>query len=452
MPVTSLLTIGMGARVKESNIAGRLLIYMGVIMKKVKFRIFSKVFILIIVSFFVISIVFNVAVKKYVNKKTVEQINAQINMMKKEYTANTDVYYADDFFLFPYDYVQTNVVPINIIIVDKQYNINGLKYYWNRNDMGKIVQYYSSKRFLLEEGKCIKIKINGRDYYTASTKIFLGYLEETEDVSATEREALEGTVILAANISPLTDFVERINTIFLIIVVAAGLIICLAGYRIGVNIEKDRQNLNYLFQNVSHELKTPIMSIQGYAEGIETGVMKDHVRAAGIILSESENMRGMIEEILFLSKINTGKLKKVKEELNICELLYYCMGRVEQEAAKKNINLEADFAEDIPMYIGDEVQLEKVFTNLLFNAIRYAKTKIKISCTIEKKYIKIVVADDGNGIDESDFPYIFERFYKGKNGNTGIGLSIAKEVVKMHKGTIEAKNNNGANFIIKLKL
>lgn len=452
-------------------------------MKKVKLKIFTRVFLLIIISFSVIGIVFNVAVNKYMNKKAVEQINVQIKEIEKEYSNlyaqylamegtyiffesdsydihNTDdqtinyydMYNIADQVINYYEPAETSVISINRITVDSYYTIYDLKYYENLTDMQNIVKYYSNKRFSLEEGKCIKLKVNDKEYYTAGKTVILGYNGKRENASGIDDDVTWGTVILAADVKPLTDFVERINVIFLIIVSAAGFIICVAGYKIGINIEKDRQNLKFLFQNVSHELKTPIMSIQGYAEGIETDVMKDHARAAEVILNESENMRGLIEEILFISKIDNGRLKKVREELNICELLYYCMGRIEQEAAKKNITLEADFAKDIPMYKGDEVQLEKVFSNLLSNALRYAKTKIKISCTLEKKYIKIVVADDGNGIDEKDFPHIFERFYKGKYGNTGIGLSIAKEVVKMHKGKMEAKNDNGANFIVRLKV
>ncbi len=439
-------------------------------MKKVKIKIFTRVFLLIIISFSVIGIVFNIAVKKYMNKKAVEQINSQIKEIEKGYSdlyaqfvaiegtymfyelGSYNVYNIADQFNSNYEPVETGVISVNRITVNNLYSICDLKYYENLTDMQNIVRYYSDKRFSLEEGKCIKIRINEKEYYTAGIKIILGYMGKSDNSSGTEENVNWGLVILAADVKPLTDFVERINVIFLIIVSAAGIFICVAGYRIGINIEKDRQNLKVLFQNVSHELKTPIMSIQGYAEGIETDVMKDHVRAAEIILNESENMRGLIEEILFISKIDNGRLKKVREELNICELLYFCMGRIEREAAKKNITLEAEFAENIPMYKGDEVQLEKVFSNLLSNALRYAKTKIRITCTLEKKYIKIVVADDGNGIDEKDFPHIFERFYKGKYGNTGIGLSIAKEVVKMHKGTIEAKNDNGANFIVKLKV
>lgn len=439
-------------------------------MKKVKIKIFTRVFLLIIISFSVIGIVFNIAVKKYMNKKAIEQINSQIKEIKKGYSdlyaqfvaiegtymfyelGSYNMYNIADQFNSNYEPVETGVISINRIIVNNFYDIYDLKYYENLTDMQNIVRYYSDNRFSLEEGKCIKIRINEKEYYTAGIKIILGYMGKSDNSSGTEENVNWGLVILAADVKPLTDFVERINVIFLIIVSAAGIFICVAGYRIGINIEKDRQNLKVLFQNVSHELKTPIMSIQGYAEGIETDVMKDHVRAAEIILNESENMRGLIEEILFISKIDNGRLKKVREELNICELLYFCMGRIEREAAKKNITLEAEFAENIPMYKGDEVQLEKVFSNLLSNALRYAKTKIRITCTLEKKYIKIVVADDGNGIDEKDFPHIFERFYKGKYGNTGIGLSIAKEVVKMHKGTIEAKNDNGANFIVKLKV
>ncbi|MDE7430375.1 MAG: HAMP domain-containing histidine kinase [Lachnospiraceae bacterium] len=448
-------------------------------MRKVKLIIFTKVFIMIIVSFLIISVVFELAVNKYVDKKAVQQIKSKIASIKRDYDDVYNLLTSDgyifelfnqseedtdyntygksedilvNYFIENYNYEQMDIVPINRIIVDKHYNLYTSNDYGNGEDIKDIIRYYSDKRFILEEGKCNKIRINNRDYYTAGTKIILGYTKDENSVLNTQYEPEDGMIILVADINPVLRFVKWIDRIFLIIMMAAGFILCLVGYKIGSNIENDQKKLTYLFQNVSHELKTPIMSIEGYAEGIETNVIKDHVHAAGIILGESEKMRGLVEEILFISKLDSGKVKKGTDEINICELLYYCMGRVEQEALKKHINLEADFAENIPMYKGNEVQLEKVFLNLLSNGLRYAKTKIRICCTHEKKYIKIIVADDGNGIDEKDFPHLFERFYKGKNGVTGIGLSIAKEVVKIHKGSIEAKNDNGANFIVKLKL
>ena len=102
---------------------------------------------------------------------------------------------------------------------------------------------------------------------------------------------------------------------------------------------------------------------------------------------------------------------------------------------------------------GEEELLGKVLENLLTNAIRYAKTTVTISVKAEKRQIAISVADDGNGIDEKDLPHLFERCYKGKGGNFGIGLAIAHSAAEKMGGRLEAANQykNGAVFTLALR-
>lgn len=202
------------------------------------------------------------------------------------------------------------------------------------------------------------------------------------------------------------------------------------------------------FQNVSHELKTPLMSIQGYAEGITSHVFEEEkvVEAAEIILSESDKLNEMINNLICLSKMDSKDRIEKNEDFDIVYLL--------KELADNSKNISNN-KEIIYIHEGDEFivsgnreEFKTAILNIISNCIRYAKTQIHIVCNCENRYIKIY--DDGDGICKKDMPHIFKRFYKGKEGCSGIGLAITYAVIKNMNGTINAENNNGAVFNIKL--
>lgn len=96
------------------------------------------------------------------------------------------------------------------------------------------------------------------------------------------------------------------------------------------------------------------------------------------------------------------------------------------------------------MVLCDEKQIRKAVSNLISNAFKYCKTMVTVACKNENDKTIIAISDDGDGIDKDDLPHVFERFYTGKKGNTGIGLALTKEIIKMHGGEIRARNENGA--------
>lgn len=431
-------------------------------MKKTKLKLFIKVFLLIIISFSMIVLIFNIAVDRYVEKQAKRIIENQaarlINLPQKEQGYYIYEFQNNESETGTLQYIclpeltlseDTNsIVSTSMLVVNSFYHVNLEMSNDDILESNSIINYCRSHPEMLEEDRCRTAVIDNRTYYLMQIKKIIKMYNKIDNTL----EEQSVIVILISDTENLMKFVDKINLIFCIILIIAGCLVCLAGYKIGVGIESDQQKLKYFFQNASHELKSPIMAIQGYAEGIETRVMKDYVKASNIILDESDRMSALVEEILFLSKLDSGRIKRAKEEVNICDLLYYCLNRIEPEAIKKNIRLEVDFEQSMPLCTGSEVQLEKVFSNLLSNAMRYTNHYIKVSCRVEKKYIKVIISDDGNGISERDFPHIFERFYKGKDGNNGIGLSIAKEIVKLHKGKISVINQQGANFIVQLKI
>ncbi|MCL2753740.1 MAG: HAMP domain-containing histidine kinase [Defluviitaleaceae bacterium] len=210
--------------------------------------------------------------------------------------------------------------------------------------------------------------------------------------------------------------------------------------------EYDGQQKTF-FQNASHELRTPLMSIKCYAEGISTGIMKP-AQAAETILQETDRLTELVADLLYISRIDNIAANFSKSKTDILDILRQSSARQEAMANKREIGFVFDFDEDAIYLNCSQELISRAVDNLISNAIRYAKTTITLSCNKKGNYIFIVVADDGAGIEETVLPHVFERFYKGSGGNTGIGLSIVKSIVEQHGGTIAVENNGGAVFTI----
>lgn len=330
---------------------------------------------------------------------------------------------------FSYE-LESSLIPISIVMVDNLYDVNIYK-------MDELIGYVSKHREMFSEEKYRHIEINDKDYYIMARE------KNTDDKKF--------YYIFATYPNELYSFLGKINSIFVVLMIISGVILFFASYKVGSSFEKNNIKLLKYFQNVSHELKTPIMSIQGYAEGIQTDVIKNHMKASEIILSESDRMSSLVEEILFLSKIDSGYADKKHELLDINDVVCDCLNIAKQEMIKKQIDFEVHLSDDEINILGNEQQLRKMFMNIISNAVRYGNNLVSIHIIKEGKWVKINIADDGKGIEKKDLPYIFERFYKGEDGQHGIGLAIAKEVVLLHKGKIKVMNNNGAQFQIWLK-
>ena len=202
--------------------------------------------------------------------------------------------------------------------------------------------------------------------------------------------------------------------------------------------------------DLTHELKTPLMAIQGYAEGIQAGVM-DTGSAAEVILEESDRMTELVEELLDISKIDMGRQQLALSEMDIRELLYDSIRAVESAAAASGITIAPDFSEEPIMVKCDDTQMRRAVTNILTNGLRYARSELRLTCRADRRQVTIRIQDDGDGIAEADLPHIFDRFYMGRSGKSGIGLALTREIIHLHKGTIRARNGDtGAVFEISI--
>ena len=255
--------------------------------------------------------------------------------------------------------------------------------------------------------------------------------------------------IMYIDIGPITRYIVTLNWVFFAVLLAISSVMCLLGFRFGRDIEKEAERQQTFFQNASHELKTPLMAIQGYAEGIQAGVM-DTGGAADVILEESDRMTELVEELLDISKIDMGRQQLALSEMDVRELLYDSIRAVEPTAAS-GITIVPDFPKEPVMLSCDDTRLRRAVSNILSNGVRYARSELHLTCRTDKRHVTIRIQDDGDGIAEEDIPHIFDRFYLGRSGKSGIGLALTKEIVHLHKGTIRAYNGDtGAVFEISI--
>ena len=252
------------------------------------------------------------------------------------------------------------------------------------------------------------------------------------------------------DIGPITRYIVTLNWMFFAVLLAISSVMCLLGFRFGRDIENEAERQQTFFQNASHELKTPLMAIQGYAEGIQAGVM-DAGSSAEVILAESDRMTELVEELLNISRLDTGWQQLTLSEMDLRELLYDSLRAVEPAASHSGIIIVPDFPEEPVMVKCDDTQIRRAVTNILTNGLRYARSELRLTCRPDKRNVMIRIQDDGNGIAEEDLPHIFDRFYMGKKGKSGIGLALTKEIIHLHKGKIRAYNGeHGAVFEISI--
>jgi len=253
--------------------------------------------------------------------------------------------------------------------------------------------------------------------------------------------------ILYVDVGAVMQYSAYLNAVFFAVLAVLSVLVCLFGWKLGGYVEKAHESQKWFFQNVSHELKTPMMAVQGCAEGIHTGVL-DPAEASGVILEEIEQMSELVEELLTLSRLESGQANAEFHSMDVREVLYDCLRSTEQ----RKLCITPCFDEKPVLVNCDEVQLRRAFTNIITNALRYAKGKIQIECRADRGKAIVRIHDDGEGIAPELLPHIFDRFFSTRKGGAGIGLSLAKEIVSLHKGTISASNDGGAVFEISLPL
>jgi signal transduction histidine kinase len=217
---------------------------------------------------------------------------------------------------------------------------------------------------------------------------------------------------------------------------------------------------------VSHELKTPLNSILGWARMLKGGDLNDAQvkRALGTIIKNSETQNRLIEDLMDVARIISGKLVLETESIDLVELIEDAIEIVRPAAQAKSITLtnRASRSVSSAIVIGDRDRLRQVFSNLLTNAVKFtpADGQVEVDLDHDPEYqgYRVCVKDNGIGISREFLPVVFERFRQDtaatpRNGGIGLGLAIVRQLVEMHGGSVAAESEGpgeGSEFIVRL--
>ena len=204
------------------------------------------------------------------------------------------------------------------------------------------------------------------------------------------------------------------------------------------------------FQRASHELKTPLMSIQGYAEAVKDGIIPPEEAEQGleIIIREAERMKALVDQFLYISKMDKMGDTFSPTKINLESAAEEAAEAVRSLALEKGLTLEVDAASETGFIYADPEKIHRLFLNILGNAIRHAHKKV----TIRLNNKTVIIDDDGPGFNKGDEEKVFDPFYSEANGGSGLGLAISRAIAERHGGTISAENRpeGGARIIINL--
>ena len=217
---------------------------------------------------------------------------------------------------------------------------------------------------------------------------------------------------------------------------------------------------------VSHELRTPLNSILGWARLLKTGQLEARQTSKAIqtIIKNSESQNRLIEDLLDVARMISGKLRLEMETVRVGEFVESSVEMAKPEAAKRNISIHLDLAEEIrnETVSGDRVRLQQVIGNLLINAIKFSQpdSGVDVTAKPDGDFVKIFVKDHGAGISKEFLPFLFERFRQDRatiklSGGLGLGLAVVRNLTELHGGTVTAYSdgeNKGSTFVVNLPL
>ena len=447
----------------------------------VKPRIFMMLLLLMTLIFASIFVAFNLFINGYIRANVEEQLNGlvqNINVFDERPKDNPP----DSPYIPDLSGQEKNRIGAHgeVFVLDSHYEIIAHDERGNKDleELSKIASTLQEQEVNLSEAQYVRVNTGGEIY----------------SISAVEDEGIPGRFfVFYVNVSGLIHLVSTINLSMAIIMAFAMLICFFIANVIAGSITKPVKELaefaeelgkgnfkrrdfvfqdmefdelgeamnlsaekletydkdqHAFFQNVSHELRTPLQSIRCYAEGVEYGIM-DPAQSGSTIIYETDRLSELVEDLLYISRVDSLTSHVEMQENDLRDTLSLCAECLRPIAAKKGLRFEYEFDEQPVLRSYNEKHMYRAFSNLISNALRYAKGNITLSCHSRGTFAEISVMDDGSGISSNDLPHIFERFYKGADGKHGIGLSIVKSVVELHDGEITVDCSKGTRFTIR---
>ncbi len=226
------------------------------------------------------------------------------------------------------------------------------------------------------------------------------------------------------------------------------------------NLEASRRSF---VANVSHELRSPLTSMSGFLEAMQDGTipLEEHAKFLDIVIGENKRMTGMVNDLLDLARMESGRYTLKMEAFDINELIIRTLLTFEARVNAKNIGVALDFEEERCFVEADSGQITQVLRNLIDNAIKFTPSggKLEVSTIADKRIVGVSIKDSGCGMTAEDAAHVFERFYKAEKAHTpsdtsgtGLGLSIVKRILEAHGQNIEVLSAPGAGACFRFTL
>ncbi|PBB06174.1 HAMP domain-containing sensor histidine kinase [Salimicrobium humidisoli] len=225
------------------------------------------------------------------------------------------------------------------------------------------------------------------------------------------------------------------------------------------DLERLKKDRNNFLSSIAHELRTPLTYVKGYAEvASRTGTSdEERVEYLAIIREEINHLTSLVQQLFQLAKMEENSFVIEPSVIELTPLLVDVRSQMQPLFEERQAGLSISSPEEVFIY-GDAVRLKQVFYNLLNNSVFYGyeSPQVEINVTVIRGEVHILVSDNGPGVPEETLPYLFERLYRvdkarsRKYGGSGLGLSIVKEIIEKHEGTVHAFNDNGLSILIKL--
>lgn len=434
-------------------------------------RLLTVFSLLLFLAFVMIGAVFNLAVNQYIRSSAHDALEEARAIHEERYIRTTG--FITRLIRGNQQYFFQNV---RWFVIDDDYNIQNIMYFSDNVSETLIAERLEYYAINMQNIISQRMRINGNVFYFTSlhdnNNTFTIYFIDVTDI---QRFAYSINLLFVLLVA-LIWFMSFIITAYLAKTFSKPLRELSAfARRIGrgefepyeknvsnEEFEELKQSLNHaamqlesndadqktFFANVSHELRTPLQSIKSYAEGIKYEIMPP-ISASETIIEATDRLSGIVDDILNISKLDntTANMKNT----DICRIIDERV-RIHRRAAETK-NITIDYASDGEIIIPCAPKyIERAIDNLLSNAMRYAKKTIIVECYAMSNRAVIRVIDDGPGFEAEALAHVFERFYKGKTGLTGIGLAMVRSIIEQHKGTATAENGEKKGAILTLGL
>jgi two-component system sensor histidine kinase BaeS len=210
-----------------------------------------------------------------------------------------------------------------------------------------------------------------------------------------------------------------------------------------------------LLADVGHELKTPLTVIRGEIEAMLDGVHEIDVDHLKLLMNEVQVMERLLEDLRTLSLIDAGRLELYTEPTDLTALVDDVADGYRRRAGEVAVTISADTAEDVPELLLDPVRIREVLTNLAINALRAMPEggRLRFQVRTKGRGAVVAVTDNGIGIEPTELDHVFDRFHKGsRSRGSGLGLTISRDLVHAHGGTIELESEPGVGTTVRIEL